>query len=86
MAGSAWNPRPAPVRPSSPWQESDWRVASDAGPKVRHDEGKDVVPANRVAAKLPAPRRRNPLGGKALRPQALSFVADDVPHHPPSLS
>ena len=75
-----------PRAPSSPWKKSDWRVASGAGRKVRRDEGEEWVPANRVAAKLPAPRRRNPLGGKALRPQALSFVADDVPHHLPSLS
>ena len=42
------------------------RVASAAGPKARPDESEDVVHPRRVATKLSAPRRRNPLGGKAL--------------------
>ncbi len=40
-----------------PWQKPDGRGASGAGPRVRLDGGEDVDYPNRVATKLPAPRR-----------------------------
>ena len=41
-------------------------VASASGPKARSDENEDVVDPNRVATKLPAPRRCKPFDAKDL--------------------